>query len=82
MHILSSYISFLYFLTLLLLFNEISLHIHVIIQGVNNILCFFEDFKIYPGLWPISVSVSVHNGRSNTNAAEAELAEFRKITTF
>ena len=28
-----------------------------------------------------AVSVSVHNGRSNTSAA-AELAEFRKITTF
>ena len=28
-----------------------------------------------------SVSVSVHNGRSNTSAA-AELAEFRKITKF
>ena len=28
-----------------------------------------------------SVSVCVHNGRSNTSAA-AELAEFRKITTF
>ena len=42
---------------------------------------FFEDFKIYSGLWPLSVSVSVHNGRSNTSAA-AELAEFRKITTF
>ena len=46
---------------------------------------FFEDFKIYSGLWPLSVSlrvsVCVHNGRSNTSAA-AELAEFRKITTF
>ena len=28
-----------------------------------------------------SVSVCVHNGRSNTSAA-AELAEFRKITAF
>ena len=29
-----------------------------------------------------SESVSVHNGRSNTSAAAAELAELRKITTF
>ena len=28
-----------------------------------------------------SMSVGVHNGRSNTNAA-ADLVEFRKITTF
>ena len=26
------------------------------IQGVHSILCFFEDFKIYSGLWPLSVS--------------------------
>ena len=41
----------------------------------------FLDFKIYSGLRPLgfpSVSMSVHNGRSNTSAAAAELAEFRK----
>ena len=26
------------------------------IQGVHQILCFFEYFKIYSGLWPLSVS--------------------------
>ena len=36
---------------------------------------FFKDFKIYSGLWPLSVSpwcqcVGVHNGRSNASAAE------------
>ena len=31
--------------------------------------------------FPLGVSVSVHNGRSNTSTA-AELAELRKITTF
>ena len=58
-------------------------------------LCHFEDFKIYSGLWPLLVSLgvsvctvaevdnlTVHNGRSNTSAKAAELAEFRKITTF
>ena len=39
------------------------------LQGVHLILCFYEDFFT-------SVSVCVHNGRSNTNAA-AELAEFK-----
>ena len=47
--------------------------------------CVYEDFKIYSGLWPLSVSpsvsVCVHNGRENTSPT-AELAEFRKITTF
>ena len=50
-----------------------------------NIVFFFQDCQIYSGLWPLSVShslsVCVHNGMSNTSAA-AELAEFRKITTF
>ena len=27
-----------------------------VIQGVKLILCFFEDFEIYSGLWPLSVS--------------------------
>ena len=49
-------------------------------------MCFFKDFKIYSGLWLLSVSppcqcVYVHNGRSITSAV-AELAEFRKITIF
>ena len=38
-------------------------------------IVFFEDFKIYAGLWPRgfpSVSACVHNGRSNTSAV-AEL---------
>ena len=26
-----------------------------VIQGVHQILCFFEDLKIYSGLWPLSV---------------------------
>ena len=26
------------------------------VQGVHQILCFFEDIKIYFGLWPLSVS--------------------------
>ena len=57
------------------------------VQGVHYILCFFfEDFEDI--FWTLasrgfpSESVSVHNGRSNTSAAAAELAEFRKITTF
>ena len=56
------------------------------VMGVHYILCFFfEDFEDI--FWTLasrgfpSESVSVHNGRSNTSAA-AELAEFRKITTF
>ena len=28
------------------------------VQGVHKILCFFEDFKIHTGLWPLSVSPS------------------------
>ena len=28
----------------------------IVIRGVNLILCFFEDFKIYSGLWSFSVS--------------------------
>ena len=54
---------------------------YLYIQGVHQILCFFEDFKIYSGLGFPSVLVCVHSGRSNTSTA-AELAEFRKITTF
>ena len=50
-----------------------------------KLLCFFKDFKIFSVLWPLSVSprclYTTHNGRSNTGAA-AELAEFRKSTTF
>ena len=46
---------------------------------------FFENFKIYSGLWPFSVCVhftlGAPDGRSNTSAA-AGLAEFRRITTF
>ena len=48
---------------------------------------YFEDFEIYSGLWPLWVSpwcqcvLCVHNGGSNTSIA-AELAEFRKITTY
>ena len=49
--------------------------------GTLNIVFFFEDFKIYSVLWPLSVSVFVHNGRSKTVAA-AEMLEFKKITTF
>ena len=49
--------------------------------GCSLDIMFFEDFKLYSGLWPLSVSVCVHYGRSNTSAA-AELAEVRKITTF
>ena len=56
-------------------------------QDVHYVLCFFfEDFEDI--FWTLasrgfpSESVSVHNGRSNTSAAAAELAEFRKITTF
>ena len=26
------------------------------VQGVHQILCFFEDIQIYFGLWPLSVS--------------------------
>ena len=44
---------------------------------------FFKDiFRTLASLSFPSVSVSVHNGRSNTSAAAAELAEFRKIATF
>ena len=26
------------------------------VQGIHLILCFYEDIKIYFGLWPLSVS--------------------------
>ena len=41
---------------------------------------FWNLFRTLASLGFPSVSVSVHNGRSNTSAA-SELAEFRKITT-
>ena len=56
-----------------------------VIQGVKLILCFFEDFEIYSGLWPLSVSPriqSVYIMAGRTPALAAELTEFRKITTF
>ena len=42
---------------------------------------FFYIFRTLASLGFTSVLVSVHNGRSNTSAAAAELAELRKITT-
>ena len=51
-----------------------------------NIVFFSNILKYIPdsGLsrFPLGVSVCVHNGRLNTSAAAAELAEFRKIKTF
>ena len=44
-------------------------------------LRFWNIFQTMASLGFPSVWVSLHNGRSNTSAA-AELAEFRKITTF
>ena len=44
-----------------------------------------EGFKIYSGLWRLSVSPRcrcVYTMAGQTDAAAAELAEFRKITTF
>ena len=56
--------------------------------GCSLNIVFFENFKIYFGLWPLFVFPRcVHfilgplNDRKNTSAA-AELAELRKITTF
>ena len=45
-----------------------------------KILRYILDSGLYR--FPFRVSVCVHNGRSNTSAAAAKLAEFRKITTF
>ena len=50
--------------------------------GCSLNIVFCEIFKIYSGLWPLSVSVSVHNGRSNNSAGAADIPEIRKITTF
>ena len=55
------------------------------VQGIHLILCFYEDIKIYFGLWPLSVSPRcqfVYTMAGQTPALSAELAEFRKITTF
>ena len=46
----------------------------------SKILRYIPDSLVSLG-FP-SVSMSAHNGRSNTSAAAAELADFRKITTF
>ena len=46
---------------------------------------FFQDFKIYSRLWPLSVSPRcqcVYTMAGQTPALAAELAEFRKIKTF
>ena len=45
---------------------------------LSEILKYVPDSGLYR--FPLSVSVCVHNGRSNTSTA-AELAEFRKITS-
>ena len=42
-------------------FKEMSCLINIIdIQGVNQILCFFEDFNIFSGLCFLSMSECVH----------------------
>ena len=57
------------------------------IQGVHSILCFFRKFHNIFSLYTLGFSsvCKLHagtlNGRLN-NSAAAELAEFRKITTF
>ena len=48
-------------------------------------MCFCEDLKIYSGLWPLSASPRcqcVYTMAGQPNSTAAELAEFRKITTF
>ena len=54
---------------------------------VFNKYCVFSKTLRYTpdsGLsrFPLGVSERVHNARSNTSAAAAELPELRKITTF
>ena len=57
-------------------------HLFHLLQGVHQILRFFEDFNTYSGLCFPSVSVCGHTpGRQNTSAA-AELAELRKLKKF
>ena len=50
------------------------------VQGIKYCVI-YKIFKYIQDSGFPSMSVCVHNGRSNTSAA-AELAEFRKITTF
>ena len=53
--------------------------------GCSLNIVFFEGFKIYSGLWPLSVfprCQCVYTMAGQIPALAAELAEFRKITTF
>ena len=49
-----------------------------------NIVGFFANFKIYSGLWPLSVFPPAWTTKWQVEhqSASAKMAEFRKITTF